>query len=1135
MTKKRLGSLIAFAVLVSALLGGGIYLRNFIRGQVRKRIQTAFAYSRIHLHLFPPSILLEDIRTVSQSPSFSAQSVSVVLPFSSLFKNEKPLTIFIDRPVIRIFAVPEGQAAKPKSKTILALPFAIEKGLVRGGELYYFGRKESFEAKDLKASLSLKEGSLSLRLEAAESSLRLEPKRKPLEGKMALVLESRGDRWRVNRFVLSGPDAWIKAQGSLFGQLDPRGTLRVSFKADLDSLAKVLGVPFEWEGRIEGNGDLSRTQEQIRFVSSLSSSGPTLNRVPLEKIAGSVDFSTVRGLLVEMNMQKRSGPESVRILERRGKVGGEVRGFHLEPILALTSLPWPVRSPVWGKFTLDDRQLVADLEFRDSMFTGSPDTYPFSGPVRFIWDRKNEFQFSSPRLDASFGRFAFDGKYVLKRDAAVTITGEVSDVRAARKFTSLILRKNLTFPEIRGSGIASVEIKGAPSDIQVKIEFALSPAGFDRHDVEAAEGLVEIQKHVVRGQFRVDDPGLKGNITLLNSPEGLDVGISMAEGNLARVMAGLNLRLPLRGTGTGDFQVRSRSKAIRVDGAFSSPLIRFGTQELRSVTGKLIWDGDSIAFPELAFDIFGGRVRSTWRLGVKNDEMEIDAVGERINLNSLRPDLTGDLTFTLKGRGRLGRDEIAAGDFGVNNLRFGPFPQVEAQGDLRLRLSKERLGLSARGSFSARENDFTVDANIPLAPDGLSIDVKGGFGNLDLVFPWRGVKGRLEYQAQIRGAPSSPQLNGLIEIQGPVLPFPQFPQALTDYSGRISVEGGRFSIRSFRGKLGGGEVEGSGEVTLGKGGKIGINCSFGGKGMLLAPLERTRALADASLRLVKDNKRFILEGGVAVRRLSWRREIQEKFSFSSRPYPTSQQKPGFFDDLTLDIRIKADDNAWMDNSLGRIRGRFDLSVTGDIKAPILLGTIETLSGAALFQDRKFQILRGRLSFFNPSSVEPYLDFRAETFVKDYRVTITLSGLASQLKPQFSSSPPLPPEDVLALLTLGEAYKRQYRTETSSQLSTASLLSFTLTEGAQKRAEKLFSLDRFRIDPFLLGSSAEMTARLTIGKKISKDFYIYYSTNLTRQTEEIVRLEWDLSNEFSIVGTRNEIGRLSFDVKLRRRF
>jgi len=692
-----------------------------------------------------------------------------------------------------------------------------------------------------------------------------------------------------------------------------------------------------------------------------------------------------------------------------------------------------------------------------------------------------------------------------------------------------------SFPEIRGSGITSIEIKGPPADIQARIGFALSPAGLDKYDVEAAEGMLEIQKGRVSGQFRVNDPTFKGNITLLNSPEGLDVGIKMAEGDLARITAGLNLRLPLRGMGAGDFQVRKLSDSIRAEGTFSSPLIRFASQGMKAVKGNLIWDGNSIIFPELTFDIWGGRVKTVWRLGVKSEDLEIDAAGEGINLNSLRPGLAGMLDFTLKGQGKLDGKDMAAGEFSVKNLRFGPFPQVDAQGDLRLRMSKERFGLMAKGNVSSAENDFSIDADIPLTPDGLSIDVKGGFGNLDLIFPWRGVKGRLDYEGRIRGAPSSPKLNGVIEIRGPVLPFPQFSQALTDYSGRIDVEGGRFIIRSFRGKLGGGAVEGSGEVSLGRRGEVGIDCSFGGKRMLLSPLERTRALADASLRLIRDSRRFILEGDITVNRLSWRREIQEKFSFSSRSYPQSQPKPGFFDDLTLNLRLKADDNAWMENSLGRVRGRFDLNVSGDIKAPILLGTIETLSGQAFFQDRKFQILHGRLSFFNPSSVEPYLDFRAETFVKDYRVTITLSGLPSRLRPQFSSSPPLPPEDVLALLAQGEAYKRQYRTETSSQLGTASLLSFTLTEGAQKRAEQLFSLDRVRIDPFLMGSSAEMTARLTIGKKISKDFYIYYSTNLTRQTEEILRLEWDLSNEFSLVGTRNEVGRLSLDVKVRRRF
>jgi hypothetical protein len=1135
MTKKRLGSLIAFTVLVAVLLGGGIYFRNFLRTQVRKRIQSAVSYSRIHLHAFPPSLILEDVRTVSPSPFFSARRVTVVLPFRSLFKNEKPLAVFIDQPVIRITAAPEGVEKKEGPGLSLALPFAIERALIRDGEFTFASDKESFQMKGLKASLAIKDNSYMIRAEAAESSLLLQPDRKPLEGKLEIWLESRGSRLRLNKFVLSGRDAWIKAKGSLIGRLDPQGTLQVSFRADMDSIAKTLGIPFDWAGRVDGEGELSRTRDEIRFASDLGCDRLSLNRVPLDEGQGRVEYSTVRGVSVRMNIQRRSETESIFIRAASGKVEGEAQGFHLDPILALTSLPWPVSSPAWGRFRLDDRELVADFELRQTDSPVPPGKYSFAGPVRFSWDRKNEFRFSSPRLDSRFGRLDLDGRFVIGQSVEIAINGEVSDVKSARDFTSLILRQNLSFPEIRGSGIASVSVGGPLSDVRVKIEFALSPAGFDKYDVQAAEGLVNIQHNTVSGQFRVDDPNLRGEISLLKSPEGLDVGIKLTEGDLERVLPGLDLNLPLRGTGSGDFRVQMRNDMIRVDGAFSSPLILFKTQELRAVTGTLAWDGTSIAFPELAFDILGGRVKGSWRLGVKSEEMEIEAVGEKLDLSSLNSNLSGILGFTIKGGGRMGEEEIAAGGFIIDSLRWSPFPQVSSRGDLRLRMSRERLLLSANGYFSPGENDFSVDAEIPLVPDGLSIDIKGGFNNLDLLLPWHGAKGRVNYQAQVRGTPSSPRLSGVLDFQGPLLPFPQFPQAVTDYSGRINIEGGEFSIRSLKGKLGGGDIQGSGEIILGRGGEVGINCAIEGKSLSLSPFERTRALTDVSLRLIKDNRRFVLEGNFGVRRLSWRREIQEKFSFSSQPYPVARRKPGFFDDLTLDLRLKADDNAWMENSLGRIRGRFDLTITGDIKAPILLGTIETISGEAYFQDRRFQILRGRISFFNPSAIEPYLDFRAETFVKDYRVTISLTGLARQLNPQFSSSPPLPPQDVLALLALGEAYRRQFRTETTSQLGTASLLSFTLTEAAQKRAEKLFSLDRFRVDPFLLGSSAEMTARLTVGKKISRDFYVYYSTNLTKQTEEIIRLEWDLSNEFSIVGTRNEIGRLSFDVKVRKRF
>jgi autotransporter translocation and assembly factor TamB len=289
------------------------------------------------------------------------------------------------------------------------------------------------------------------------------------------------------------------------------------------------------------------------------------------------------------------------------------------------------------------------------------------------------------------------------------------------------------------------------------------------------------------------------------------------------------------------------------------------------------------------------------------------------------------------------------------------------------------------------------------------------------------------------------------------------------------------------------------------------------------------------LSLVKNSQRFILEGDFDVHRLSWRRELDEKFVFSSSPYYQSQTEPGIFDDLTLNIRLQAKNNSLMENSLGKIEGKFDLTVTGNVKAPILTGDIEAVGGNVYFQDRKFRILRARVSFINPLVIEPYLEFEGETFVKDYRVTFSLHGLLESLKPEFRSSPPLPPEDVLALLAMGEAFKRTYSYEKSTQLSTASLLSFQLAEEAKKRAEKLFRIDRFRIDPFIMESSAETTARLTVGKMISRNFTLLYATNLSTQREELVRLEWELTDDLSVVGIRDEKGRLSLDVKIHKRF
>jgi hypothetical protein len=777
---------------------------------------------------------------------------------------------------------------------------------------------------------------------------------------------------------------------------------------------------------------------------------------------------------------------------------------------------------------------LAEVEFRDEELGGANSKYSFNGQVRVEWDLKKTLSFFSERLNSHFSSVKLDGGLVIGETIDLSIDGEILDLEQAREFVSLILRKNFDFPEIRGMGQSAIRIFGDFSQPEVHAEFSVTPGGFDRFDVQYVEGEASISDQGFRGQFFIDDPLMEGKIDVNTNQSGLRVNARVERGFVENILPGFGIGIPLRGEGTGNFQYDVTGEEVELSGNFASPNLDFAGQSLTQVQGRLEWDGSTISFPELAFELHEGKISGSASLQPLSDEFEIDVSGENFSLASIFGPVKGSLSFDANGKGSLGTDS-ALGIFAIRDLQVEPFQQTEAQGELQVSFSENIVQLELDGNFEPGQNRFFISLGIPLQAETLTGDIRGSLTNFDLLLPWSGAEGQLNYLAGIRGTKQAPQVKGAIDFQGEIFPFPGFAHALRDYSGHILFENGEFSIRSMQGKFGGGDVQGSGRLKVGQGGAEEISIKAEGKNLLLSPLERTKALTDGSIALVKDNNQFVLNGEFLVHRMTWKREITEKFAFSSTPYYEPRDEPGFFDDLTLNLRLKANDNAWMENSLGRIRGRFDLNITGNINSPIVLGDIEALDGDFHFQDRNFRILNGRVSFINPQTIEPYLSFKGETYVKDYRVTFSLDGLMDRLSPEFSSSPPLPPEDVLALLAMGEAFKRTYSYDMSTQLSTASLLSFQLSEEAIKQAEGLFLVDRFRIDPFVIGSSAQVTARLTVGKNISRNFFILYSTNLTTQREEIIRMEWQLTRDLSIVGTRDEEGRIGFDVKIHKRF
>ena len=1134
---RKIRRLLVAALILVVLAGAGLFVKNLALRQIRSRLENSIHYARLRLSVLPPALIFEDVRSASASPFFSAQRVVLKISYLSLFKRDRPLTVIVEKPVLRVY---ESALSGPPKKLDLRLPFSVENGFIRDGEVFFWSPSVNIRAVKLQAFFRQTEGRFVVQAVSAENSVFFASMSRPFSGRMRAVVEGQGNDLKLHQLIFEGKSVWARARGVLSNVSDLSGSLRLNVRTSADLLAEYLKLPFVWAGPLEGEGTVVRAGGVVSVKADLTSNGLILSGIPLGRVEGPITFRQGEsGSLALTVRNPRQAPEYVDIKFGRGTVEGRVRSFHVDPILKDIKIPWPVRSPATGTFTVDHGRVTVKAAFEDD--PDAPEAggrYAVRGPLDLVWNGPAKtVTFSSPMLETGFAALRAEGRIAVGRDLEVIMTGSVADVKKAREFVGLVLPRPPVFPEIRGRGTAEVKLLGAFRQPQVKFVFSLARAGFDRFDAAGVDGLTEIAGGEVTGLYKINDPEMRGEVRLQTRGGKVEVEARLDDGPIERILTPLDLALPLKGRAAGQVTIAVADRDVEVRGRVSSPDLDLGGARLKNVETGLNWlksTGD-VALTKLKAGLFGGSVGGDGRFGIKSRIFDVDLEGTGIDLAALAPDLSGRVHIRLQGQGSLLTDSIR-GSFDAASLRYGSMGPAEGSGTLAVGYRDDKLTVQAEGRLDPGGSDFSAQFTYPETERSYFLHLKGRLLNPDLVLPWKGIKAEIGYLLDIRGTAGIPgaRYDGAVDLKGSQLPIPGFPHALTDYSGLIRIQDNKASLRSFQGRLAGGEVQAGGEVRLGKTGLEFIDIRADGKGLSLALLEKTRILADGSLRLEGDGARLMLSGDFLVRQFSWRREFGDKFVFSAAPSGPKSRRSAF-DAMGLDIHVRADENVLIENSVGKIQARFDLTLSGKVEAPILLGEIEGLRGDIYFQDRKFRLVQARVGFFNPTSFEPYLDVRAETFLKDYRVTISASGALDRLRPEFTSAPPLPPEDVLALLALGESFKRTYQYDASTQMGTGSLLSFQLAEEAKKRAEKLFALDSFRIDPFVLGASTEMTARLTVGKKISRNIILLYSTNLTSQREELVRLEWEFSESFSLVTMRDERGRLSLDAKIRKRF
>ena len=392
------------------------------------------------------------------------------------------------------------------------------------------------------------------------------------------------------------------------------------------------------------------------------------------------------------------------------------------------------------------------------------------------------------------------------------------------------------------------------------------------------------------------------------------------------------------------------------------------------------------------------------------------------------------------------------------------------------------------------------------------------------------------------GTLEDPLPQGTVEIKDGSGTYAGLPSGLSEMNGTLDFTRDRVHIEQLTARTGGGAVDFKGDVTH-YNRQLNFNLTAVGKEVRLRYPPGVSSTANAEVHWVGSRFGSTVSGDVMVTKLA----VTPGFDFGSylehsrqSASITAANSPLY--NVKLDVAVRTAPELQMKTTIARLSGDADLHVRGSLARPSVLGRADILEGDATFNGIKFRLERGDITFTNPVAIEPQVNLQATTHVRNYDLDVTVTGTPERLNVNYRSEPPLPKSDIIALLALGhttgesEQLQQQSGQTLFTDQATNLIINQAINSTVSSRMQKLFGVSRVKIDPQGLTTETNPTARgpqVTIEQQFANNLTLTYSTNVSQSSEQIIEGEYFINRNISIVGTRDQNGVVSFDVRIRR--
>ena len=618
----------------------------------------------------------------------------------------------------------------------------------------------------------------------------------------------------------------------------------------------------------------------------------------------------------------------------------------------------------------------------------------------------------------------------------VTLASRMEDNRVTIEELTVVLTPG---EELRADGWFSpaektyaLQLKARDLDIE-EIEFI--------GDKNAAKGQLSLD---ITGEGSLDNPRLKGNMAVTDlflNNEPFDDG---------------SLELTLR-----DQELRVRGDLVaELSGSYNLATHLFSASARLEQTRL-----------EPFFKMAGRRTLTGTVTGL------IEARGDATSPKTLTADATvTELTASHDGTALITKGACNAsfddGTLRVDTLNLSLFDQGH-------------LDISGTGSPDGTL-DFSLDGAVPMEVLHLFTESLGD------------ITGDITLSARLTGTPKEPDFNGDLVLKEIGFTVPVLGQKLQNLNGRMAITPKALTVKTITGNLDKGQFDFSGTLGLDHVTPKAIKARLRAQALPLTLPGTMELWVNGDLTYEGTPEHALISGEIIlvegryfknvrlglIDNLGQRRREQSPV--------TRRRDTPILNNTELNISIRHRSPFVVDNNIALMDLKPTLTVSGPLSRVLVNGRAEVESGTISYLGKEFEIKKGVVDFINPYKVEATIDVDSEIVIRQWTITLKVSGVEDNLKFEMSSVPEESDSDIISLIVFNKTHNEMVSGEGGSSQSTKQILADMVTrtlEGSLKEATGLDTIEMTYTERTDQDDADDVN--ITVGKELSKRMTLKY--------------------------------------------